>query len=893
MDVCFEGVLLRQGFDMVRMHAGESAHRRSRYVICPRRNLSHIGLGSLRGMVSVRRLIPVLIFLVVFPLVSVEACGTGIKCSCAGSCCCRSIMQPDLETLHSWFDCYDRAPYAYVDLDVEPPAGQFSLLDHLDYVPSERDQGYCGNCWVWAGTGILEVALDVQTGVFDRLSVQYFNSKYNEGTAGNWACCGGWLEYLADFYATEGFEIPWSNTNAAWADWERTCDNETAVPWETISTTPNYTIAQCTAELIETHDVGQETAIANIKNVLAQNRAVWFGFFLPTGEDWDQFRNFWLGQPESAIWSPDYSCGHYWDAGGGGHATLCVGYNDDDPENSYWIIVNSWGTAGGNRPNGIFHLDMNLDYDCYFEDSEGLWYSLYWQTLNVTYSMLALQPVASFTYSPRDPFATETVTFDGSESYSPNGSIVNYVWDFGDNQTCTGQVSEHTYRSSGAYQVTLTVTDDEGANATSTLEVDVKRPTVNVQVRAGTIHFRGETADFHVLVHRLGEPVDANLTATLYHKGELRENLTYLIEHVSTGFYRIPYGIPFNASEGTYSLIAEAEYMSFNGVSFEDFLLSTTLTGWNALLIAVNSTAGTLKTDLGLIDLKLDDINATLVNIEDKIILGGKGGLYLYNGTSFTLIFPVSNYIKPLGVYNNTFYAGTVLDNPPTLYYCNGSAENPADWQVDTAFATILNFSSPFGSIDSFEVYNNKAYVTSRGAVYCYDGIGWSMVKTYSDVYGFLDLEIYNGNMYLATRDQSCRCPLYQGGSGFCGRIIEFNGNYWTTVFNHNYWMYSLKTYGSELYAGTANKIYTYNGTHWKTSFQSKEGAYYAVSFIVFNNTLYAGMGNGYILADPTTEMLEGETTVIQQFPNFLILPLFMITTILATIVHATLVRKD
>ena len=26
------------------------------------------------------------------------------------------------------------------------------------------------------------------------------------------------------------------------------------------------------------------------------------------------------------------------------YAVLCVGYNDDDPNNSYWIMLNSWGT---------------------------------------------------------------------------------------------------------------------------------------------------------------------------------------------------------------------------------------------------------------------------------------------------------------------------------------------------------------------------------------------------------------------------------------------------------------------------------------------------------------------------------------------------------------------
>jgi len=57
----------------------------------------------------------------------------------------------------------------------------------------------------------------------------------------------------------------------------------------------------------------------------------------------------------------------------------------------------------------------------------------------------------------------------------------------------------------------------------------------------------------------------------------------------------------------------------------------------------------------------------SLMCYEDKLISGGQDGLCSYNGTAFNLILPVSGYIKTLGIYNNTLYAGTVLDKPPTL----------------------------------------------------------------------------------------------------------------------------------------------------------------------------------------------------------------------------------
>ncbi|MCW3984898.1 MAG: hypothetical protein NWE91_00565 [Candidatus Bathyarchaeota archaeon] len=276
---------------------------------------------------------------------------------------------------------------------------------------------------------------------------------------------------------------------------------------------------------------------------------------------------------------------------------------------------------------------------------------------------------------------------------------------------------------------------------------------------------------------------------------------------------------------------------------------------------------------------------------QDKLVIGGKGGLYYYDGANFTLVFTVSNYIKPLGVYNNTLYAGTVLDKSPTLYYCNGSVVNPANWHVDTDYATILNFPGPFGSIDSFAAYNDNLYVASGDTVYSYDGADWTIAKTFDDVNAFLDMEVYNNRLYLATRDQGWRKPIYQGYSGFSGRAIEFDGNNWTTVFDHDYWIYSLETYDNKLYVGTANKIYIFDGTDWEISFNATEDAFYAISMVTFNNSIYVGMGNGYIFADPSTDVLN-ETIVIPEFPSLIVLPLFMTITLLTAIIYSKHRRK-
>jgi hypothetical protein len=272
----------------------------------------------------------------------------------------------------------------------------------------------------------------------------------------------------------------------------------------------------------------------------------------------------------------------------------------------------------------------------------------------------------------------------------------------------------------------------------------------------------------------------------------------------------------------------------------------------------------------------------------DKLVVGGQGGLYCYDGTSFSLIFSVPTYIKVLGVYNSTLYAGTFLDNPPKLYYCNGSVDNPSDWHIDTGFSTILNFSGAFGSMDSFAVYDGKMYVASGNTVYCFDGAGWSVALSYEYAYAFLDMQVYDGKLYLATRDLN-RIPLYVGGTGFSGTLIEYDGENWTTILGHDYWMYSLEVYDGKLYVGTANRIYTYNGTAWDVSFHAENGAFYAISMITYNDKIYAGMGNGYIFADPAPAKAEQETITVPEFSSTAILAVFMTLTMLA----GALTRKN
>ena len=54
----------------------------------------------------------------------------------------------------------------------------------------------------------------------------------------------------------------------------------------------------------------------------------------------------------------------------------------------------------------------------------------------------------------------EDIEFDGTDSYDPDGEIVEYYWDFGDGATDTGSKITHMYTISDTYTVTLRVKDN-------------------------------------------------------------------------------------------------------------------------------------------------------------------------------------------------------------------------------------------------------------------------------------------------------------------------------------------------------------------------------------------------------------------------------------------------
>ncbi len=129
-------------------------------------------------------------------------------------------------------------------------------------------------------------------------------------------------------------------------------------------------------------------------------------------------------------------------------------------------------------------------------------------------------PTASFTFS----CSNLACSFNGSGSSDGDGSISSYHWNFGDGTSGSGSTPSKTYSAGGTYSVTLTVTDNGGANGSQTRSVTVTAPSgggnvVFIQGLSGTSAYTNPSrrqwrATVTALVHNSSGQVVSGATVT-------------------------------------------------------------------------------------------------------------------------------------------------------------------------------------------------------------------------------------------------------------------------------------------------------------------------------------------------------------------------------------------
>ena len=146
-------------------------------------------------------------------------------------------------------------------------------------------------------------------------------------------------------------------------------------------------------------------------------------------------------------------------------------------------------------------------------------------------------PTASFTYTPDTPRVGDPVSFDASGSSDSDGTIDNYIWNFGDGTTLSfGKIVSHTYLLAGTFDVNLTVTDNVGLKTSLIMQVIVDKAvsTISLSISPTTLTFGSQVATNGVIT----PPRDqVDVTIMFRVQGEQAWNNLATVKTNATGHY--------------------------------------------------------------------------------------------------------------------------------------------------------------------------------------------------------------------------------------------------------------------------------------------------------------------------------------------------------------------
>src|SRR3989454_867272 len=147
---------------------------------------------------------------------------------------------------------------------------------------------------------------------------------------------------------------------------------------------------------------------------------------------------------------------------------------------------------------------------------------------DLSYSViLPKSPVSVMAWSPSRPLVGQTVTFNGSNSLDPDGSIATYIWEFGDGTVGRGLTTSHNYTDAGTYTIELVVIDEDGFS-----DRDVQ--TITVLARSqGAVLAAGSATPID------GARITLTQAGTIALETSTAADGTFSLEHLAPGAYAI------------------------------------------------------------------------------------------------------------------------------------------------------------------------------------------------------------------------------------------------------------------------------------------------------------------------------------------------------------------
>jgi PKD repeat protein len=404
---------------------------------------------------------------------------------------------------------------------------------------------------------------------------------------------------------------------------------------------------------------------------------------------------------------------------------------------SYAWNFGDGSTGSGVNPTHVYAAGGTVTVTLVVTDNEGATATV---SHDITVSPANVAPSASFTSSP----SGLTVNLDASASADPDGTIAGYDWDFGDGTPhATTVAASHTYAVAGDYTVTLIVTDNDGASATTSQVVTVTRPN-----GAPTASFTTNATGLSVAVDASASTDDGSIAgyAWTFGDGGTGTGVTASHPYAAAGDYTITLTVTDNAGlTGTTTRVVTVATTPTVTTLAEDRFTRTATSSWgsaptggpwtlsSAANSSVNGSTGLLSHTAGATrTARLAGISATDVDISvdisaNKAMTGGGAyagvivrqvgtdyyqgrARFLANGTLAVQILQGGSTVLANATVPGTYTPGTALTirvqaegtSPTTIrakLWLAGTAE-PATWGVTaTSTAAALQAAGSIGVV--------------------------------------------------------------------------------------------------------------------------------------------------------------------------------------------------
>ena len=160
-----------------------------------------------------------------------------------------------------------------------------------------------------------------------------------------------------------------------------------------------------------------------------------------------------------------------------GDALVFDGSSSYDPDGD--ALTYAWefgdgGVAAGANPSHVYTEGGVFSVSLVVNDGKA---DSAADSMSVSITAVDDPPVAD-AGGPYAAMSGEAITFDGSQSYDPEGETLSYSWDFGDGSSGSGVAPTHSYSAGGTYTATLIVNDGNADSAPATASVSVSQTNI-------------------------------------------------------------------------------------------------------------------------------------------------------------------------------------------------------------------------------------------------------------------------------------------------------------------------------------------------------------------------------------------------------------------------------